>query len=36
MDSRTPIIVTFLRLALQTGMRAGEITSLKWEQVNLE
>lgn len=36
MESRTPIIGTFLRLALQTGMRAGEITSLKWQQVCFE
>ncbi len=34
--SRMPLIGTFIRIALMTGMRAGEITWLTWEQVALE
>lgn len=35
-DSRLPLIATFVRIALATGMRAGEITSLTWAQVDME
>jgi integrase len=34
-SARSPILVTFLQLALLTGMRSGEITTLKWSQVDL-
>jgi integrase len=32
--NRNPMLYTFLRIALTTGMRAGEISSLKWEQID--
>ncbi len=32
---RSPFVGTFLRLALQTGMRSGEIIGLQWGQVDL-
>lgn len=35
-ESRLPLIASFIRIALTTGMRAGEITSLTWGQVDLE
>ncbi len=35
-ESRFPLIGTFIRIALTTGMRAGEITSLTWGQVDLD
>ena len=35
-SSRSQTLGTFLRVALLTGMRAGEITSLSWSQVDLE
>lgn len=34
--ARSPLIRPFLRIALLTGMRSGEITSLTWGQVNME
>lgn len=34
--NRSQTLGTFLRVALLTGMRAGEITSLSWGQVDLE
>ncbi len=32
---RSPYIGTFVRVALMTGMRSGEITTLTWDQVDL-
>lgn len=32
--NRNPMLYTFLRIALTTGMRSGEICSLAWEQVD--
>src|SRR5687767_11822423 len=32
---RSPLIGVLVRLALSTGMRAGELTSLTWSQVDL-
>ena len=34
--SRNPILYPFLRLALTTGMRAGEIASLRWQQIDFD
>ncbi len=34
-DVRSPYIGTFIRVALLTGMRSGEITTLTWGQVDL-
>ncbi|MGA2881080.1 MAG: site-specific integrase [Bryobacteraceae bacterium] len=34
--SRSPLLVPFIRIALLTGMRAGEIRSMRWGQVNLD
>jgi integrase len=33
-ESRSPVIGTFVRIALLTDMRAGEIISLTWAQVD--
>jgi len=33
---RTPMLTAFVRIALLTGMRSGEITSLTWGQADLE
>ena len=33
---RSPILGTFIRIALLTGMRSGEITTLTWGQVDFE
>lgn len=32
--NRNPVLFTFLKIALTTGMRAGEIASLRWSQVD--
>jgi integrase len=32
--NRNPMLYTFLKIALTTGMRAGEICSLRWSQVD--
>ena len=32
---RSPLMPVLVRLALSTGMRAGELTSLTWSQVDL-
>jgi integrase len=34
--NRSQTLATFIRVALLTGMRAGEITSITWGQVDLE
>lgn len=33
--NRNRMLYTFLRIALSTGMRSGEITTLRWSQVDL-
>jgi integrase len=33
--NRNPILYTFIRMALATGMRSGEILGLRWYQVDL-
>lgn len=35
-ELRSPLVGPFVRVALLTGMRAGEITSLTWGQVDLQ
>lgn len=35
-SSKNPHLYTFVLLAIQTGMRKGEILSLKWEGIDLE
>lgn len=32
--NRNPMLYTFLRIALTTGMRSGEVASLRWEQID--
>ncbi len=32
--NRNPLLYTFIRIALTTGMRAGEIAALRWSQVD--
>lgn len=32
--NRNPMLYTFLQIALTTGMRAGEIAGLKWDQID--
>lgn len=34
--NRNPMLYTFLKIALTTGMRAGEICSLRWSQIDFE
>lgn len=34
--NRNPMLYTFLKIALSTGMRSGEISTLTWGQVDLE
>lgn len=36
LDKETPLISTYFRTILYTGMRPGEAISLKWEQVNFK
>lgn len=34
--NRNPMLYTFLKIALATGMRSGEIASLRWSQIDFE
>lgn len=34
--NRNPMLYCFLRIALSTGMRSGEIVGLRWSQIDLE
>ncbi len=34
--NRSPMVLPFLRVALSTGMRFGEIRTLKWSRIDLE
>jgi integrase len=35
-EARSPVLATFVKALLLTGMRCGELTGMRWEQVNLE
>src|ERR1019366_6376781 len=35
-DSRSPTIVTYIRVLLLTAMRCGELSSLTWRQISFE
>jgi integrase len=35
LEARSPILRTFIQLALLTGMRSGEVSSLTWGQVDI-
>ena len=35
-QSRSPYLLTMLRIALLTGMRFGEISKLKWQQIDFD